>query len=217
MWQGPAQTQDFSPLYVHYNWYWFWRYGNGDIGNQGVHQMDLAAWGINKGLPIKIESSGRRYTYQDGTETPNTQTSTFTYADGTITVFEVRGRSTNAEAGTKIGNLFYGSDGYFARGEDFSFFDKEDTEIPMPDIEVPASRGRFGNFLRAVRSRKVEENFAPASAGHIAAAHCPLANVAFRVGHTVHFDPHAERFQEGEANRLLKRDYRDPFAVPQIA
>lgn len=217
LWQGPAQKREFSQLYVHYNWHWFWPYGNGDIGNQGVHQMDIAAWGINKGLPVKIESSGGRYTYDDGADTPNTQVATFTYEDGTMTVFEVRGRATNDEAGTKVGNLFYGAGGYFAEGAGMKFFDNAGKEIPLEKIDTPNTRGRFGNFLRAVRSRKEEDNFAPPEKGHIAAAHCHLANIAYRVGHTVHFDPKTEAFiNDDEANKLLRRDYRGEFKVPEI-
>ena len=217
LWQGPAKAREFSDLYVHYNWHWFWPYGCGDIGNQGVHQMDVAIWGLNKGMPVKIESSGGRYTYDDGADTPNTQTVTFTYEDGTITVFEVRGRYTNDEGGTKVGNLFYGSKGYFVEGLGEKFFDGDNNEVHIEDKEKVDSRGRFGNFLRAVRSRKPEDNFAPPEQGHISAAHCHLANVAYRVGHTIFFDPKTETItKDDEANKLLTREYRGPFVVPDI-
>jgi len=173
---------------------------------------------MNKGLPVKVESSGGRYTYDDQGETPNTQIATFTYEDGTIMVFEVRGRATNAEGGTKVGNLFYGSGGYFVEGAGKKFFDRKDKEIPIKEEHPIDTRGRFGNFLRAVRSRKEEDNFAPPEAGHIAAAHCHLANVAYRVGHTLRFDPKTEQFvDDEEASKLLTRAYREPFVVPEIA
>jgi len=221
LWQGPADEKPFSDLYVHYNWHWFWNYGNGDIGNQGVHQMDVATWGLNKGLPVKVESSGGRFTYKDGAETPNTQTASFTYEDGSMLVFEVRGRCTNSEGGTKIGNLFYGSEGYFVEGSDdnsMKFYDTKDKEIPIPNFEKSNSIGWMANFFRAVRSRKEEDNFAPPLAGHIASAHCHLANCAYRMGHTLQFDPKAEQFvNDNDANTLLTRPYRDPFVVPKIA
>ena len=218
LWQGPAVAKDFSPLYVHYNWHWFWNYGNGDIGNQGVHQMDIGAWGMNRGLPVKVESSGGRYTYKDGAETPNTQTASFTYEDGTMMVFEVRGRATNDESGVKIGNLFYGSEGYGVEGDDaVKFYDKGGKEIPLPEAEFD-TLGEYPNFFRLVRTRKPEDNYAPVTEGHISAAHCHLANAAYRMGHTLKFDPKAETFiGDADANKLLTRDYREPFVVPKIA
>ncbi len=138
LWLGPAANRPFNPNYVHYNWHWFWDFGNGDIGNQGIHEMDLARWGINKEVPVRGSSMGGRYGYKDQGETPNTQVATLTYDDGKMLVFEVRGRSTNFEGlttdkqkykefpgqagekfvnvkeldGVTVGNLFYGSDGY---------------------------------------------------------------------------------------------------------
>ena len=218
LWQGPAQEKKFCENYVHYNWHWFWDYGNGDIGNQGVHQMDVATWGMNKGLPVKIQSSGGRYTYKDQGETPNTQVATFTYEDGTMTVFEVRGRATNSEGGTKVGNLFYGSGGYLVEGDGMKFFDTKDKEIPIEGVEKPDTLGEWRNFLRAVKSGKAEDNFAPASEGHIAAAHGHLANIAYRLGRTLKFDPKTEKFvDDAEADKLLTHEYRGDFKVPQIA
>jgi predicted dehydrogenase len=218
IWQGPAQAREFNPLYVHYNWHWFWAYGNGDIGNQGVHQMDIAAWSMNKGLPVKVESSGGRYTYKDGAETPNTQTASFTYEDGTMMVFEVRGRATNDEGGVRVGNLFYGSGGYGVEANDvIKFYDTGNKEIPLPEAEFD-TLGEYPNFFRLVRSRKPEDNYAPVEAGHVSSAHCHLANVAYRMGHTLKFDPKAETFiGDADANKLLTREYREPFVVPKIA
>lgn len=65
LWQGPAERRPYNPNYVPYNWRWFWRYGNGDIGNQGVHQMDIGRWFLGKGLPVKVHSVGGRYGYTD--------------------------------------------------------------------------------------------------------------------------------------------------------
>lgn len=218
LWQGPAQEKPYNPMYVHYNWHWFWQYGNGDIGNQGVHQMDIAAWGLNKGLPTRVFSAGGRYTYQDACETPNTQVATFTYADGTMLEFEVRGRWTNAEEGVGVGNLFYANDGYYIEGK--GFFDKSGKPIELDESKypLPESKSGFENFLNAVRSRKEEDLHGTALEGHIAAAHCHLANAAYRMGASLEFDPKAERFTNvPEANAFLKREYHPDFAVPQLA
>src|SRR5258708_25854224 len=98
LWQGPSRERQFlintdrkkPGLYVHYDWHYFWEYGNGEIGNQGVHQMDMACWGHNRGLPVKVYSTGGRYGLDDDGQTPNTHPTTFTYADGSIMTFEVR-------------------------------------------------------------------------------------------------------------------------------
>ncbi|MBI4560278.1 MAG: Gfo/Idh/MocA family oxidoreductase [Candidatus Hydrogenedentes bacterium] len=219
LWQGPAQEREFRPIYVHYNWHWFWEWGNGDLGNQGVHQMDCVVWGMNKGLPVKVYSTGGRYGYKDEGETANTQVCTYTYADGTVTVFEVRGRGTNDEAGTKVGNLFYGSKGYFSEADGkLKFYDLEGKEIPDTTTEMPATDGAYGNFLKAVRSRKPEDIPAPALAGHLAAAHCHLGNTSYRLGRSLQFDPEKEMFVgDDEANQMLKRNYRKEFEVPQLA
>jgi predicted dehydrogenase len=217
LWQGPASEQAYCKNYHPYRWHWFWHYGNGEIGNQGVHQMDVCAWGMDRGLPVKISSAGGRYTYDDQGETPNTQVTTMTYADGTMTVFEVRNRYTNDESGVKVGNLFYGSEGYYVEGK--GFFDKRDKPIevtePMP--EMPAG-GHYGTFLNAVHTRDRDAIHGTAMDGHLSAAHCHLGNISYRVGRTVHFDPATETFgDDAEANALLKREYREPYVVPQLA
>src|SRR5690606_19676705 len=107
--QGPAQEQPYNPNFVHYNWHWFYTYGNGDIGNQGVHQMDVAAWGLGKGLPGRVVSIGGRFGDEDQGNTANTQVTTFQYDDGSVLAFEVRCRRTNVVDGVRVGNLFYGS------------------------------------------------------------------------------------------------------------
>ena len=116
-WLGPAQMRPFNPNRFHYNWHWFWDTGNGDIGNQGVHEMDIARWGLGKtSLPKRFFSTGAKFVYDDDQETPNTQIATFDYGDCQM-VFEVRGLLTGGEGsialdgGNFIGNLFFGSDG----------------------------------------------------------------------------------------------------------
>ena len=134
MWLGPAPKKPFNRNRFHYNWHWHWDYGNGDTGNQGPHQFDIARWGLNKDeYPIKVKSFGGYYVYDSSQETPNTQTSIFEYADGKILEFGTRGLLTNGEGQVtkgsmaigadgdwetsfsgqiKIGNLFFGSEGW---------------------------------------------------------------------------------------------------------
>ncbi len=212
IWLGPAPKRKFNRNRFLYQWHWNWDYGNGDIGNQGVHQMDVARWGLNKKLPIKVSSMGGRYTYQDQGQTPNTQVTTFQYEDGTMLVFEVRGRQTNDEWGVGIGNLFYGSKGYLAiRGNGF------ETRINGE----PGPKGEGGgvdhihNFHEAVRSRQVCDLNAYIEEGHYSSALCHLANISYRLGRSLEFDPESEKFKnDSPANRMLTRNYRHPFVVP---
>jgi len=99
MWLGPAAQRPFNYNRFHYNWHWNWDYGNGDIGNQGPHQFDIARWGLNKNEhPVKVSSSGGYFGAESDQQTPNTQTAVFEYADGKILQFDVRGLYTNDEA-----------------------------------------------------------------------------------------------------------------------
>jgi hypothetical protein len=87
---GPAQWKPYSKNKFAYNWHWFWDTGNGDIGNQGVHQMDICAWGLGRtGWPLSVSSSGGKFVWKDDQETPNTQQSTLDFGDAQIT-FDVR-------------------------------------------------------------------------------------------------------------------------------
>ena len=222
LWQGPSPDHDYlakedgGGLYVHYNWHWFWEYGNGEIGNQGVHEMDIACWGHNRGLPVKVYSTGGRYAWKDQAETPNTQATSFTYADGSMMTFEVRNLGSYPECGDdSCSDSFFGTKGYYKRG--VGFFDYANKEIPV-DVPKPEGHGKFANFVNAIRSRKPEDNFAPPLAGHLSCVHCHLGNIAYRLGRALEFDPKTERFtKDDEANRLLTRDYRKDFEVPQLA
>lgn len=234
LWQGPApespylKTEGGDGLFVPYNWHWFWHWGNGEIGNQGVHEVDVAVWAINKGMPKTISSVGGRYGWDDDGETPNTQTTQYTYDDGTIMTFEVRNLGSLWEGGKdNCSNSVYGTEGYWIRDIGFFSYDesKRDTPLSIPsdveghDLPVDGGEGhRFADFLQAVRSRKPEDNRAPATAGHESCVHIHTANIAYRLGRTLTFDGAAETFVgDDEANTYLKRTYRPGFEVPALA
>ena len=114
LWLGPAPKRPFNPNRFHYNWHWIWDYGNGDLGNQGIHQMDLARWGLGKNeLPKAVMASGGRFGYSDDGQTPNTLHVGFEFDDCELQ-FEVRGLITNDESQVKIGDIFYGTEGILA-------------------------------------------------------------------------------------------------------
>lgn len=231
LWQGPAREKPFlintdrqkPGLYVHYDWHYFWEYGNGEIGNQGVHQMDLACWGHNRGLPVRVFSSGGRFGLDDDGQTPNTQATTFTYADGTIMTFEVRNLGSFEEAeGGNCGNSFFGTKGYYVVGKGFFSYKEgkgaQRESIPVPETAIkPPSRSKWEYFFQAIRSRNPADMPVSVREAHVSCAHCHLGNIAFRLGRSLEFDPVKERFKDREANHHLKREYRKGFQVPQLA
>ena len=253
LWTGPAPLKPFTRNRFHYNWHWIWDTGNGDLGNQGVHEVDLARWGLGVKLPNRISALGGHFMFDDDQQTPNTLNCTFEFqaADGKrrLLEFEVRHWITNPEAEIGLpgfgagsaalpqpagaapasgpsfnqikatcGNLFYGSKGYMAMTgyESYRTWLGEEQE-PGPS----ATRGgdRWANFIQCVRSRKKEDVLAPIEEGHLSATLVHLANVSYRLGRTLNFDPEAERvLGDEEANRLLRgedRGYRDPFTIPE--
>ena len=224
LWQGPAQDvpymvredRDTQGLWVHYNWHWFWQWGNGEIGNQGVHEMDIAAWGHNRGLPVRIMSQGGRYGWDDDGETPNTQATSFTYEDGSMLTFEVRNLGSFEEGdGGDCTNSFFGTEGYYVRRK--GFFDYKHNPIPV-EAEKPEGLDKWQRFVKAVRSRDNADNPADMDKAHVSCALCCLGNVAYRLGRSLNFDPATETFgDDAEANAHLKREYRPGFEVPQLA
>ncbi|HOM99372.1 MAG TPA: Gfo/Idh/MocA family oxidoreductase [Acidobacteriota bacterium] len=220
LWLGPAKRRPFSENLVHYNWHWFWDFGNGDIGNQGVHQMDIARWGLNKRThPRYIHSVGGHFAYKSDQETPNTLLSTFEWDDGKILQFEVRGLFTNAEDDILIGNLFYGTEGWMHVADDgYKVYLGRGNEPGPSSGEQSAKTGRElhrANFIEAVRAGNPAALNSDIPEGHLSSALCHLANISYRLGRRLEFDSHVEKFvADGQADSYLTRDYRYPFVVP---
>jgi predicted dehydrogenase len=227
LWLGPAPQRAFSKNRFHYNWHWNWTYGNGDIGNQGIHQMDLARWGLGVKYPTKISAIGGHFMFDDDQETPNTIVATFEFNEGgrkRILVFEVRHWMSNHEAsigegGKKkdsdtVGNLFYGSKGYMAiSGSSYKTFLGRDQE---PGPSESEGGNNWENFIAAVRSRKRSELNAEIEEGYLSTQLVHLANISYRLGRSLHFDSQSlECAGDPEANAMFKRQYRAPFVVPQ--
>jgi hypothetical protein len=178
--------------------------------------MDIARWGLKKDtLPTHIVSSGGRFGYKDDGETPNTQVAAFRY-DDVMLEFEVRGLPTNDEHGVRVGNIFYGPKGYLVingdRWQSFLVDGRKESEGPGGS----GDGDHFGNFIQAVQERKPETLNAEILEGHLSSALCHLANVSYRLGRAVTFDPKTETFGNDQAaNALLTREYRSPFTMPE--
>ena len=216
LWQGPAQTRPFTRRLVHYNWHWHWDYGNGDVGNQGIHETDMCLWGLGVGLPTRITGAGGKFLFDDDKETPEVLTTTYAYpAQKKMIQFEVRHWCTNEEAGVGVGNIFYGSEGYMVvKGYDSFAIYLGHRRTPGP--KKKAGGNHFANFIKAVRSRRTADQNAPVETAHLSSALAHLGNIAYRLGRNLEFDPENERFVgDAEADRLLTRRYRAPYVVPE--
>jgi predicted dehydrogenase len=235
-WLGPAPYRPYNEKRGHYNWHWFWDTGNGDTGNQGPHQFDIARWGLNKNEhPASVYSYGGIYGISPdecAQQTPNTQTSLFKYSDGKILEFETRGRYTNAESGigVHVGNLFYGTEGYlelegnkwnaFRKREKEPFAGSKDKEARPADgsfLAPPGGTEHYANFVDAVRAGKDDGLHCPIKEGFLSSALPLLANISYRVGHELKFTGKTEKFvNDPAADALLTQTYRKPFVVPAI-
>jgi predicted dehydrogenase len=241
LWTGPAPLKPFTRNRFHYNWNWFWDFGNGDLGNQGIHQVDLARWGLGVKFPNRISAVGGHFMFDDDQQTPNTLNCAFEFdlPDGRrkMMEFEVRHWITNHEAGigegelvrpakrffghrNTIGDIFYGSKGYLATGDEDACAYK--TWLGRDQKSGPHGHGggnHFENFVDCVRTRKKENLNAPIEEGHISSALVHLANASYRLGRSLRFDPETEQvIGDDEANMLLRdgdRGYRHPFVVPE--
>ena len=249
LWTGPAPLQPFSRNRFHYNWHWQWPYGNGDLGNQGSHQLDVARWGLGVKFPNKASAIGGHFMFDDDQQTPNTLNCAFEYdlPDGKrrMLEFEVRHWITHREAEigsaafgkpqgpvpttgmggpiqgdrNTIGNIFYGSKGYLATGdEDVCGYMTWMGEKQEPGPRLQAAGDHYANFIDCVVSRKKENLNAPIEEGHISCGLVHLVNVSYRLGRTINFDPATEKaINDDEANLLLRdgdRGYRAPYVVP---
>jgi hypothetical protein len=232
LWQGPAPDRPFNRSRFHYNWHWNWDYGNGDTGNQGPHQFDIARWGLQKSEhPVSVSSYGGYFGPPSAQNTPNTQTSLFRYADGKVLEFGTRGNLTNDEGTQRIGNLFYGSEGWLfidGNGRDWqSYFGRNNergpgSEAPPeaggsdPLVLTSIEGGHYQNFIDAIRADDRSILTSEIEEGHLSTALPLLANISYRVGRELRFDGETEQFVgDDEANALLKGHYRAPFVVPE--
>jgi len=230
LWLGPAPEHAFTRNRFHYNWHWFWDYGNGDLGNQGIHQVDVARWGLGVKYPTKVSATGGHFMFDDDQETPNTLAATFEFDDAgkkKFMVFEVRHWITNHEAGINetgagkevntVGDIFYGSKGYMAVTDEdhatyYTFLGKD--QQPGPSGHDQGNN--WANFVDALRTRKHSDLNAPIEEGAISTTLVHLANISYRLGRTLRFD--ADSYScigDEEANAMFRRNYRKPFVVPE--
>ena len=233
-WLGPAQWRGYNEKRGHYNWHWFWDTGNGDTGNQGPHQFDVARWGLNKNEhPVSVYSTGGIYGIDPkecAQETPNTQSSIFKYEDGKMLEFETRGRYSNGESSLdiRIGNMFYGTEGYLElNGGTWKAFRKREKE-PFAGSAINESNksasdslvgssapGHWINFIDAIRSGNSSDLNCDIREGFYSSALPQMANISYLLGRELKFMGDYEKFaNDPEADTMLTRNYRKPYVVP---
>ncbi len=197
IWLGPAPQQPYHENIVPYNWHWFWDFGNGEIGNQGVHQMDIARWAMpENAAPQSVISFGGRFGYNDQGQTPNTQLTIIDFG-GPKLFFEDRGLVDNKTM--KVTDEFYMEGGAIKGGK---FFPKgKDKSEPLADAltDFPDGASHFQNFIECVRSRKRENLNAEILEGHLSSMLCHLGNVSYRLGEDVPFNQETKAFGDDKA------------------
>jgi predicted dehydrogenase len=218
IWTGPAKLRPFNRNLVHYNWHWNCDFGNGEIGNQGVHQTDVAHWslGPSVGLPTRVWSLGGRLAYEDQGQTPNMQLAVYEFGDVTV-VIEVRGLVENPKKAKgevsfaqKVSNEFYTTEGVV---RDRKFYPKsggKEHEVTVEPVQVTPG-GAFGSFISCIRNHTPGAVNAPILQGHYAAALCHLANISYRLGKEFPFSHEPECLtnpQVAESFEMIKRNLK---------
>ena len=200
LWLGPAPKQDFHGNLHTYNWHWFWDTGNGDTGNQGVHEMDIARWAIKGAtMPNRVWSIGGRYVpgEKDQGQTPNMQISVYEY-DEAILLFETRGLvGKSGSPDRNVSNEYYTTEGMIKGG---IFYPKNGgASVKAKGEAAPVTPGgAFGSFIHAVRSRNNADINCDAEVAHHSAALCHLGNISYRLGKQDAFSGNDNPFGKNE-------------------
>ena len=225
VWLGPAPKRPFNSNRFHYTWRFFWDYGNSELGNQGVHVLDVAMWAIQKMrgvencLPDRVSATGGIYWLDDAKEVPDTQMVTYHYPNLLLN-FELRSfagdhilHQGQRRSGTDFYTAYYGTEGtmlltnsgwnvVFANGE------RGPSEKGVPEAHEK-------NFLECVKSR--ERPNSDVEIGRLSTTMCHLGNISYHLRRDVHFDPKTETFpNDREATKMLTKEYRAPYALPKV-
>jgi len=225
-WVGPAEMTPFRPNCHHYSWHWWYNFGTGDLGNDGIHEVDYARWGLGVDtLPSNVAVIGGKYYFDDDQQFPDTVTATFDFpGDGAVghrkqLIFEMRIWSENYPYNVDGGTEFYGTNGMMmiSRRGKFMLWEGREKSAKLPgksqDMDFHAN---LRAFIAAVRGEAAPT--ADAKAAHLSTSLIHLANIGCRLGRSFRFDPAAKQIVgDPEANQLLGRKYRQGghWGVPQ--
>jgi predicted dehydrogenase len=212
LWLGPAATSPFNPNRFHYNWHWFWDYGTGELGNWGVHLLDVARWGLAVGFPTQVTAVGGKHHFHDDQQTPDTLFVNYAYPGKTIT-WEHRLWSAHGQEGRSAAVAFCGDRGTLIvdRGGWKVYGQKDAQAAEGSELLAP----HLHNFVDCVRTRAV-----PACSieiGHISSGLCHLGNMAYRLGRSINVHgPSGTPIDDGAAMQIAKSEYRAPWTLTPV-
>ena len=218
-WTGPAPLLPFNENRFHYKWHWNWNYGTGDMGNDGVHQLDIARWALGADRPTAVSGMGSKLFFNDDQQTPDTMNITFQFPSQVLQ-FEMRIWNPYGMEGQDNGVAVYGTSGMVHIGRwkgkwGFKVFDDKG-ELVMDESKGDAAGAESNharNFLDCVKSRQAPR--AEIEIGHASTTLCHLGNIVARTGRNLKFNPSTETIEsDDEASRLLTRPYRTHWSTP---
>ncbi len=230
LWQGPAPRQDYKDNVVHYNWHWFRKWGTGEMGNNAIHQLDVARWALGVDYPQKVTSYGGRYHFKDDWEFCDTQVSTYEYADGKQMIWEGRSCNPFRNYNAPNGVIFSGTKGtviLLPEDDNYTAYDLSGkvirqegkmTDSGQPDLTGWSTQyltvNHFNNALEAIRG-KAEAN-QPVSNGVISNALCLLGNISQKLERTLNVNPiNGKIIDDKEATKMSYREY-EPGWEPKV-
>lgn len=206
LWQGPAPEMPYKDNIVHYNWHWFWHWGTGELGNNGIHGLDLCRWGLGVTCPVSVSAGGGRYHFADDQETPDTQ---IVYYDYGCCAIAWEGRSCQAHGyeGSMFGAAFYGESGTLVTdGTNYTLYDGSDKTVERV-TGSGSDELHLRNFIDCIRSGARPN--ADIEEGHWSTLLCHLGNIAWRVGRTLRVDSRSGRILgDRAAMKYWTRSYR---------
>jgi predicted dehydrogenase len=222
LWVGPAEWRPYQSNFVHYHWHWFFNFGTGDIGNDGVHGIDVARWGLGvESHPSFVTGYGSKLFFDDDQEFPDTYNITFEYPGGggvgdkRLLIYEQRIWSPYRQDAEGNSVFFYGTKGMVTIGRGGVQVFAENNKLTSREALSGWDDAHQREFLDAIKEGRRPN--ADIEIGHLSSSLCHLGNIVARVGRAVRFDPETEQvIRDDEANALVRRQYRkDHWAVPE--
>jgi len=220
LWKGPARIEQFNPNYVHYNWHWFWKSGNGDMNNQGTHQLDIARWALDtdQTAPVRAMALGGRFKWDDQGETPNTMFGIAEFPNGQHVFFNVRNVNYSGYEHQVENEYYFEDGGKIVRGKYFPHGSKQGEKVEVPPGKVTPG-GNWGAFIATCRAGNPGMANGNALDAHYGSLMGHLMNNSYRLGKKVPFNAKAGRFGDDkdahEHFMKLHAIMRDGVGVPE--
>lgn len=216
LWQGPAPRLPYTSNRLHYNWHWNWHYGNGELGNNGVHSIDLSRWGLDVDYPTRVISGGGRYRFEDDQITPDTQIVSFEFEGRRQIIWEGLSCNRDGMYGDSYGVSFHGETGSMRmNGWGYSLYDERGKEISKSDGQG-AEVEHAANFVAAIRANDPTLLNSEIEEGHKSTLLCHLGNIALRSGDAISCNPANGQIRDNaDAEKLWGRAY-EPGWEPEV-